>query len=364
MRRGAWIYVGLLGLAFVVTLGAQEVGSDSPLPSVHNRGPRGLAVLATWLVAAGAEVIAHDGPLTELPGRAASVVLVAPAGDEVREAEVEALLDFARRGGTAVVLLPRGAPQPALRRALEAGPGPTPPLMAEAADVGGTTVAVRFAAGLLDGSAALRLAADRMLDVRYPGAVPVVEHGALWWAPEGAGELWLGAGADLAENARLELADNAAFWSRLAARGPVVFDEYHHHRGSTRTPTNLPLTAAQLVLCGLLFVWVRGTRLGPPRDEPPALHRSSLEYVDAMAGLIANAQPDAELAITLRTRIRALLHERLGIPLHWPWAQAAAEAARRAELDAAALLRAEHNQDVLELTQVLARAEAALPSRR
>ncbi len=362
MRRGGWFYALLVAVAFAVSLGAQEAGSDSPVPSVHNRGPRGLAVLAAWLEASGVTVVAHDAPLTTLPAQAGAVVLAAPAGDEVRAEEVAALLAFAEAGGTVVVLVPRAVPQPALQRAFALAAGPPAPLLAAPGldDVGGTTVEVLLPGGLLAGASTLRLSADTTLQVGDARAVAVTSHGAGWWLPVGRGEVWLFAGADLAQNARLELADNAAFWRHLAARGPVVFDEFHHHRGSTTTPSNLLATLAQLTLCAALFAWARGSRLGPPRDAPDDPHRSSLEYVRAMAGLLRNAGVEAELLEQLRRRLRAVLHERLGVPLAWAWPEAAAEAARRGELAEDDVAGAEHETSLLALSQRLARVERAL----
>ena len=46
--------------------------------------------------------------------------------------------------------------------------------------------------------------------------------------PDGKGEVVALAGSDLAENRRLALGDNLAFWLALASRGRVYFDEYHH----------------------------------------------------------------------------------------------------------------------------------------
>jgi hypothetical protein len=362
VRRGAWLYAGLLVLAFALSLGAQESGADSPVPSVTNRGPRGLAVLKTWLEEAGVGVMAHDAPLTALPPGAGSVVLAAPAGDEVREDEVEALLAFARAGGTLVLLVPRAVPQPALRAAFQLSVGPATPLAPGGAvdDVGGSTVEVLLPGGLLSGASQLRLAAEPTLVVGDPAAVAVTSPAAGWWLPLGAGEAWLFAGADLAENARLELADNAAFWSRLGARGPVVFDEFHHHRGSTSTPLNVLATVAQLAFCAALFVWARAPRLGPPRDPPPRLHRSALEYVGAMAALLRSAQVEGELVEVLRAQLRGALHERLGIPREWSWADAAAEAGRRGEVDPADVAHAERETNVLALSRRLARVERAL----
>jgi len=99
------------------------------------------------------------------------------------------------------------------------------------ADAGGTTVDVWLAAGPLRGLSALRVSQDRGLRMNHDDAVPLAGLGgavAVWRWPLGTGEVYVLAGADLAENRRLELLDNLRFWDALAARGPLLFDEYHH----------------------------------------------------------------------------------------------------------------------------------------
>ncbi|MFZ5446927.1 MAG: DUF4350 domain-containing protein [Myxococcota bacterium] len=365
MRRGALVIGGLMVVALVLGWLARRPGDDSPLPSISNRGPRGAAVLAMWLREHGVEVVAHDAPLTQLPRGLATVVIAAPTHEELRAEEVDALRSFVEGGGTLVYLAPRDGAQPALHRWLGVHLAAPAPLVNEAGleDVGGTTAKVKLAAGLLDGATALRLSAERMIEVDAPRAVEVVEHGALWWTPVGGGEVWLGAGADLVENARLELADNARFWSRLASRGPIAFDEYHHHRGATQVPVNLVTSALQLVFLAALFAWARGARLGPPRDDPPNIHRSALEYVRAMAALTANAKVDAELVTALRSDFRRRLEDELGISAALGWADAALEFSRRTGEAQDEFLAASREERLLPLSRLLARLERAAAGR-
>lgn len=362
MRRGPLILAALVLLAMVASIAAQEPGSDSPIPSVKNLGPRGLGALAAWLEATSGPVIAHDAPLTRLPPEARVVVLAAPAGEEVRDDEVEALRVFVEGGGTLVYLVPRAAPQPALNRWLDVRAGPVPPLVSEAGleDVGGTTVSVTFAAGLLEGAKKLRLSADRTLAVADEHAVAVTSDDAVWWERRGRGEVWLAAGPDLAENARLELGDNALFWGHLAERGPILFDEFHQHRGASVVPVNLLITALQFGFLALLFLWARATRLGPARDVPVTWHRSSLEYVSAMAALTQNAGVEGELAVALKADFRRRLQDELGVPTWWTWEEADAELARRTSLEPGALLRACAQTAFLSLSRELATLEQQL----
>lgn len=351
----------LVVLALVASFVSQQSDADSPTPSVSNAGPQGLGVLAVWLKESSVPVIVHDAPLTELPEEARVVVLAAPKATEVRDDEVLALKDFVESGGTLIYLVPRNAPQPALNSWLKVRPGPPAPLTKEEGleDVGGSTVDVTFAGGLLSGAKRLRLSADRTLSVLDERALAVTSHDAVWWLPRGRGEVWLSAGADLAQNARLELADNALFWGNLAGHGPIVFAEFHHrHRAGV--PMNLLATAFQLLFLALLIVWAKGPRLGPPRDEPPTMHRSAREYVTAMATLMKNAKVEEELVAALKSDFRLLLRERLQIPIESSWERADAELARRASVEPGALLGALKETTFLALSRRLALLEGHL----
>ncbi|MDP3152433.1 MAG: DUF4350 domain-containing protein [Archangium sp.] len=359
MKKGPIVLGALVLLSIVASVASQDPGSESPIPSITNNGPRGLGALATWLKESGVQVIAHDAPLTQLPAETRVLVIAAPSGEEIREEEVQSLTHFVEGGGTLIYLMPRASPQPSINEWLWVHAGPVAPLVTEPGleDVGGTTVQVTFAAGLLAGAKRLRLSADRMLAVSDEHAVPVTSDGAVWWMKRGEGEVWLAAGPDLAENARLELADNALFWSHLAGRGPVAFDEFHLHSGATVVPVNLLVTGLQLGFLAALFLWARATRLGPARDVPASWHRSSLEYVKAMASLTRNAGVEAELVVTLKAEFRKRLRDELGIPLEWSWEEADAELARRGVTDAGVLIGAANDGAFVSVSQALARIE-------
>jgi hypothetical protein len=127
----------------------------------------------------------------------------------------------------------------------------------------------------------------------------------LWWRALGKGEMWIGAGTELAENARLELDDNLAFWAALAARGPLAFDESHHAAlPAPALSANLKACLAQLLFCALAFVLAFGARLGPPRPTPQVRHRSTLEYVASMAALAREGCSVGELAAEQVERLK------------------------------------------------------------
>ncbi|HLM45905.1 MAG TPA: DUF4350 domain-containing protein, partial [Myxococcaceae bacterium] len=119
-----------------------------------------------------------------------------------------------------------------------------------------------------------------------------------------------------AENRRLELLDALRFWDALAARGPLLFDEFHH---AAEPPPPLSrgiwVFALQCLAVGLLYVVARGTRFGAPRPQLPERHRSSLEYVQSLGWLARRAKVERELLPELARHLRQLMQERLGIPL-------------------------------------------------
>jgi hypothetical protein len=144
--------------------------------------------------------------------------------------------------------------------------------------------------------------------------------------PEGRGEVYVLAGADVAENRRLELLDNLRFWDALASRGPLAFDEYHHGAAPKQEPPSargLWVFVAQGLLVGLLYAVSRGTRFGPPRPLVVEKHRSALEYVRSLGWLTRRSKVERELLPELARQLRRQMHERLGISLTLPEDEAA-----------------------------------------
>lgn len=360
-----WLALGLLVvLALAAGLAVGPDDSAREIPSVTSSGPRGLAVLATWLRATGVDVRVGEEPLLAVPPDVRTVVLPAPTGTEVTNEEMAALQRFVESGGTLVALLPRGRAQAGLERWLQVRPGEVAPLneLPGARDLGGSTVAVRLPGGALARATSLRLSAEMQAQVDDEDAVPATEPPALWWRALGRGEVWVALGADLAENARLELLDNASFWAALGERGPIWIDEFHHRRPADTPP--LPVhfltTALQAGLVALLFVWGRGTRLGAPREEPMTSRRSSLEYVSALAALTARAGVEEELVAAVKARLRRRLHDALALSPSVTWDEAARQVAQRASIEAEWVMRAGAATDVLTVTRAAAEIERSL----
>ncbi len=325
LRTAAFFGV-LIALALATGLSARQAGPDSQVPSVDNPGPLGTRALYLYLREGGASVDAHRASLEELPAGVRTVVIAAPQARPVSSEEVKALKGFVREGGTLVYLSTRelGKRQASLEEWLDLSEGPVLPsdgrgLADGIQDVGGTTVDVWVPVKAARGLSTLRVSRDRGVRVGHAEAVPLAgaqRSAVLWRLGVGAGEVYVLAGTDLAENRRLELADNLRFWEALAARGPVLFDEFHH-QAAPPPPLSRGIWAfaLQCLAVGLLYVVSRGTRFGPPRPLTVERHRSALEYVQSLGWLARRAKVERELLPELARHLRQQMQERLGIPL-------------------------------------------------
>jgi hypothetical protein len=322
-----FLVFGLLTtLAAALGLATRQAPPESTLPSVENPGPLGLRALYLYLSEGGAQVEVSQESLEALPPGTQTVVIAAPRGRAVSSEEVAALQRMVRGGGTLVLLASREKEtgQPALDHWLKLERGPwlstnTQGLPEGEQDVGGTTVDVWLAAGAARGLSSLRVAADRGVSVGLEEAIPVAGQAksvALWRLGLGQGEVYVASGTDLAENRRLELLDNLRFWEALAARGPIVFDEFHHSAAPAPPMSQgLWVFALQCLAVGGLYVFSRGTRFGAPRPLLPERHRSSLEYVQSLGWLARRAKVERELLPEMGRQLRQLMLDRLGIPL-------------------------------------------------
>lgn len=324
----------LIALALAVGLATREDAPDSPVPSVDNPGPQGARALYLYLSEGGREVDTHTTSLESLPAGTRTVVVAAPQGRPVSKEEVQSLERFVHEGGTLVYFSPRelGQHQAALEAWLKLDTGPLLPasgrgLGSSLADAGGTTADVWLDAGPLRGLSALRVSQDRGVRLGHDTALPLAGLGGsavVWRWPLGSGEVYVLAGADLAENRRLELLDNRRFWDALAARGPLLFDEFHHTLAPPPPVSRgFWVFAAQVLAVGGLYVVSRGTRFGAPRPLRTERHRSALEYVHSMGWLMRRAKVEKDLLPELDRSLRQLMQERLGVPLGLPDADAA-----------------------------------------
>ena len=348
--RGWAFYAVVIALGAAAALSTRSAAEDPAQPSIENAGPPGIRALYLYLKESGRAVREGSAPLTELPADARTVLVPAPHEREISEDEVAALKRFVEGGGTLVYLAarPLGRAQPRLEAWLGVDGGPALEATREgvpesADDPGGATATVWQPHGAASGLSRLRVSGDEGLGA-MEGWAPVAGDAkgtAVAWRRFGRGEAWVLAGADLAENRRLELLDNLRFWEQLAARGPVVFDEFHHHAAAPPPMSRgILVFVAQLLACAAFFAYARGSRFGPPRPEPVERHRSSLEYLHSLAWLTRRAKVEKELLTELEARHRALLHERLGLAPTLPDAEVARALESSQELPAAEYLEA------------------------
>jgi hypothetical protein len=326
-------WIGYAGLLAIVTATALAVRADdaasSPEPSIENPASAGLGVLYTYLLETGSSVSALRAPFTQIPPDARVLVTAGSATRSDTGEEVEALQAFVEGGGTLVYLAPHreAGGRGRLVRWLQLEDAPvveTARVSAGLADPLGVSVDVWRAFGPLAGLHQLRLSRTSGFALAADGAVPVAGlegQAAVWWRQLGAGEIWI-ARVDLGENRRIDLDDNLAFWTQLAARGPMVFDEWHRQAGPLPPVSRgLWAIAIQAVVCTGAFAYARGVRLGPARPTPVERHRSTLEYLRSFAWLTRRARVERELVEELHHRLRALLRERAGVPVTLPDAE-------------------------------------------
>lgn len=323
--------LGLLVLALVLGLAAGGGGTtqDDPRPSAKNPGPLGLEVLQVWLQESGAKVEVLEASLVDLPKELAVLVIAAPKERRLTGEELDAVKHFVVSGGT-LIWLARAedlSVQTRLSEWLQARRGGPLGGMAieDRTDLGARTLKVQRQLGLTRGVPTVRVSVGSGLAFDDEAMVQLVEGGGLWARPIGKGEVWVAAGPELGEARRLQHEGNLQFWANVAARGPIGFDEWHHvpEEGPPLT-ANIPASLLQLGAVALAFAFVFGRRLGPARSEPRDVHRSSLEYVGALAALTQKAKVEPALLQELHGRLRRVFRDRLGIAV----ALADAEAAR------------------------------------
>ncbi len=135
-------------------------------------------------------------------------------------------------------------------------------------------------------------------------------------APVGQGTIVFVADPAPLQNRLLATADNAALGLALAGEPgrTVVFPEgvhgYGPSRGIAAIPTGWKISLVGLALAGLVLMWARGHRLGPPEDTSRPLPPPRAAYVDAVGSTLSRTgRPDAALQIVAR-RVRAQIDAR------------------------------------------------------
>lgn len=347
MRRAleigvAAVAVAVLGAAAAVAHRRQRQAELSPWPVAGNPGPRGLGALHAWLVETHRAPLRLEEPDDRAPPRS-TVILAAPRA-ELSAADVDALLAHADRGGLVVWAAGPPGSQPELERRLAVSPSGGPLAARRIAALAPHRLFVGLSLSAAGGSVASALPEA----LAVAGSRAEDEAGALRAAalsvPRGRGEVLVLAGADLLENFRLAEGDNLALWSRVAARGPVAFDErFREPRAGPAPPSARGLAAlvGQALAAALCLFWAVGRRLGAVRPPPPAgTSRTAADYVASLAALYRRAHAEPELVRSSFRRLRQELHARAGIPPGLGDAEAAARLARGSTSAAEAFGRA------------------------
>jgi hypothetical protein len=304
------------GVALAVVAAAGVVGNRreraleiSPVATVENGGPRGLAAARAWLAATGRR---HRvlRMASDVPALGEVLLLVAPPS-QLDAPAASALLSHAERGGLVVWAMGHG-PQPALEERLGV-------VRANASsDATGRDVAALAPHPLFDGIVLRTGGAS--LRATVAGWLPVAGEGDRVTAlalPHGASEVVVLAGADAFENFRLAEGGNLAFLSRLAMSGPIAFDERHLLAPNARPPPSgraLALILGQALLAAALLVTALGRRLGAVRlPAEQAGGRSARDYLASLADLYRRAGGERELRASTWRSLRRELERHTGI---------------------------------------------------
>ncbi len=341
MRRAGLVLAGLLGLGLLLLAVVSRPPTGDPAlvryPSTESTGGPGVAAAARWLEATGRparRLITGDAD----PSPAETWLLLAPASP-LDEQEVSALLAHAERGGRVAWALGAGgeADQPALARRLftrrlagdgerQVGPLEPHPLFE----------GLSLRAGGAGVSSAAPGARTVLGDAERPAAVAV---------PLGRGELLLLAGAELLDNRQIGEGQALTLWVRLAARGPLAFDERHLRRagpaGGAASTGGLAL-GLQLALLLLLLAAAAWPRLGAVRPPPPdTAGRTTGDYLASLAELYRRAGAEPQLAAATWRRLRRTLERQAGIGAALPVEEAARRLMARAPTAVGPLRRGE-----------------------
>ncbi len=343
----------------ILTAGTSDESGLSRSASIYDEGPGGATVLRRYLEANGVRTTSLQGDRFAIPD-GVDVVFILGATEEIAPAELTALREHVRSGGTLVVASDLALTERSLLGAFgirRAGAAVRPgehevasialaaPLVrrivvdvgiALDASPGGTTV-------VSDGRAAI------VVSTRVgPGSVYAI--GTL--AP------FLNGTIGSADNARLALAlAGAALPGRV-----VAFDEFHH--GVRAAPDPLAVLTGSwpgraLILAGALtlaFLAATGRRLGPPLPLDARPPRSSLEYVRGFGGLVRRSGRQEIPRRRVREELRIGLARQSGLDPATPFDEVIAMVARRDPARAAhavaldnAILRGPRDEQLLRI---------------
>lgn len=284
-RVGIGAFAALLVWQFVTTIGNTAATDERALRgrSSFVKDRSGLAALAELLVHYSVRVERSRGELTTPPDSTATVLLIDPI--ELSVTDADQLGVFVSSGGRLVT----GGSFPEYLRLLSE----TPPSWRHA-----TTD--RWDGTTLDPDTRDIRTGNEGEWGRFGGGTPLVggpERALVTREAIGAGEIVFIADTTVLTNELLAIADNAAFAVALVGeRDHVIFLEGVHgveaRSGWAALPNRWRAVLGGLALAGLLFMWSRGTRFGPPEAERRTLDPPRVEYVQALAATLARTGTD------------------------------------------------------------------------
>jgi hypothetical protein len=311
--------LGLVALALFVALAALTLASASMgggtgsstfgrSGSIYDTSPGGASVLRRYFERGGLTVVPVQGERFVPSGIGITTLFLLGTTDRIETADVTALHEFVRLGGTLVIATDLGLNEGRLLDDFGLSP--------RGRAIRGGDIPVRSAAFAVPPVRTLSVDFGLALKPR-DDATPLILDGDAAFvglASEGRGRVFAVGSLAPFVNASIGLADNGRFALALAQGAVRVgFDEYHHGAGPAPDFTALLgqtwLGRGLLAAFGLTFLYLvlTGRRLGPPLPLDPRPPRSSLEYVRSFAGL-ARRSGHGEIA---RGRLRTDLHREL-----------------------------------------------------
>jgi hypothetical protein len=297
--------VGLNVLARFVSDSTGGSGSPSGRPSsAYGTQTDGLAAYADLLGHDGHRIVRTRGPLRATALDPSTTVVVLDP-DTVSRDDADVLLTFLVNGGRLVI----GGTDPAYFRALHDDPPHW--------QSGGPASWSQIDASLSPIAKIVSTGNARFAGIGATHPLVGDASGALITeAPVGRGTIVFVADPSPLQNRLLATADNAALGLALVGEPgrTVVFPEgvhgYGPSRGIAAIPTGWKISLAGLALAGLVLMWARGHRLGPPEDTSRPLPPPRAAYVDAIGSTLSRTgRPDAALQIVART-VRARIDAR------------------------------------------------------
>lgn len=310
---GRTVVIAMLGLAilaaFLVFGGST---ADSPEHRTDSDAANGASALPQLAQALGHPAVILDTSFQPDLGMGVVFVLTPIVGYSREEAR--RLSDYVVGGGVVVFASEQGDPQLDFTLKVNRVRG------IASGEATGNGPALRGVTSVSGGQAVVPLAPSpsQVVLLRTAGGAPVALEQFI-----GRGRLVVLADPLPLCNAYLERADNwrlAADLISLAAAGTrVAFDEYHHGAAAQGSP----LTALLSTAWGLAIAWavvavfvgllLRGRAFGPRVALPGGGHRSSAEYVTAVAELLRRSGAGREAGRLLSAAVRRALAARYGL---------------------------------------------------